>query len=162
MFVLAASNIPWDLDPALLRRLEKRVFVPMPNQETRKRLLTTYLSLHVHELEDEDFNQCAMKTEGFSCADIKLLCKEAAMRPVRSIFKKLESMSEESVSSSSSSSSRAIHSKPEKTILDVKMLLKKNPITRKDLEESLVCTNPSTDTNFSQRYKEWSDSHGAV
>lgn len=151
--------MPWDLDPALLRRLEKRVFVPMPDEETRKSLLTTYLSLHVHQLEDDDFNQCASRTEGFSCADIKLLCKEAAMKPVRSIFKILESMDEESLSSSSSHS---IPSKSGRTTLDVNTLLKKNPITRTDLVESLACTKPSTDANLSKRYRDWSDSHGAI
>mmetsp|Transcript_6885 Transcript_6885/g.10477 ORF Transcript_6885/g.10477 Transcript_6885/m.10477 type:complete len:316 (+) Transcript_6885:363-1310(+) len=156
VFVLAASNMPWDLHPALLRRLEKRVFVPMPDRETRKRLLTTYLSLHAHQLEEKDFDHCALKTEGFSCADIKLLCKEAAMRPIRSIFKMLESIREESLSS------RSMSNKSEKTILDVDRLMKKNPITTMDLMESLECTKPSTDTNLSTRYEEWSDSHGAM
>ena len=155
VFVLAASNMPWDLDPALLRRLEKRILVPMPNEETRKRLLKRYLSLHVYQLEEADFDHCAFSTEGYNGADIKLLCKEAAMRPVRSIFKKLDQIN-------TKESKVSVGTRCERSTIDVKSLLRKNPITSVDLAKSLENTKPSTDPQLSKKYEEWSKSHGAT
>lgn len=43
VFLLAASNLPWDLDAAMLRRLEKRIMVQLPNLAARKQLLATLL-----------------------------------------------------------------------------------------------------------------------
>tara|TARA_B110000305_G_C19404680_1_gene622043 strand:+ start:451 stop:624 length:174 start_codon:yes stop_codon:yes gene_type:complete len=40
---LAASNLPWELDMALLRRLEKRILVPLPSAEAREAMVRYHL-----------------------------------------------------------------------------------------------------------------------
>ena len=87
LFVLAATNLPAELDFALLRRLEKRVYIALPDQSSRRQML----QMHLGDLaKGVDFDAYAAKTEGYSGADIRLLCKEAAMRPLRKLIHKLE------------------------------------------------------------------------
>uniref|UniRef100_A0A8C1VF90 Katanin p60 ATPase-containing subunit A-like 2 n=1 Tax=Cyprinus carpio TaxID=7962 RepID=A0A8C1VF90_CYPCA len=95
VFVLAASNLPWELDHAMLRRLEKRILVGLPSAPARQAMISHWLPPVSNtggvELRTElDYDSLAQKTVGYSGSDIRLVCKEAAMRPVRKIFDALE------------------------------------------------------------------------
>jgi len=63
VFVMAASNLPWDLDAALLRRLEKRVLVPLPGRLARLQMLEAHLKSQPCA-EDLDLERAAEGTEG--------------------------------------------------------------------------------------------------
>ncbi|KAL0963279.1 hypothetical protein UPYG_G00352110 [Umbra pygmaea] len=96
VFVLAASNLPWELDHAMLRRLEKRILVGLPSGAARQAMIFHWLPplscTEGVELRTElAYDTLAQETEGYSGSDIRLVCKEAAMRPVRKIFDVLES-----------------------------------------------------------------------
>ena len=49
--VLAATNFPWDIDEALRRRLEKRIYIPLPTLEGREALLKVNILLHFFSLD---------------------------------------------------------------------------------------------------------------
>ena len=76
VFVMAATNFPWDLDEALLRRFQKRVYIPLPDAEGREAIL----KMHIGEMMDSNFNLplFVKKLDGYSCADIANLCKDVA------------------------------------------------------------------------------------
>ncbi|XP_050977904.1 katanin p60 ATPase-containing subunit A-like 2 isoform X1 [Labeo rohita] len=99
VFVLAASNLPWELDHAMLRRLEKRILVGLPSAPARQAMISHWLPPVSNtggvELRTElDYESLAQGTGGYSGSDIRLVCKEAAMRPVRKIFDALENHTE--------------------------------------------------------------------
>ncbi|MCD7449583.1 hypothetical protein HAX54_000648 [Datura stramonium] len=85
ILVLAATNRPFDLDEAIIRRFERRIMVGLPSVENRQMILKTLLA---KERVDDglDFKELATMTEGYSGSDLKNLCTTAAYRPVRELI----------------------------------------------------------------------------
>ncbi|KAG7300101.1 hypothetical protein JYU34_015640 [Plutella xylostella] len=86
VLLLANSNMPWEIDPAMLRRLEKRIYIPLPDANTRAQLFETFLTSKSIELPKLNYQDLARRTEGYSGSDIKLVCKEALMANVRKML----------------------------------------------------------------------------
>ncbi|KAL9263234.1 Outer mitochondrial transmembrane helix translocase-like protein [Drosera capensis] len=84
ILVLAATNRPFDLDEAIIRRFERRIMVGLPSVENREMILKTLLSKE--KTENLDFHVLATMTEGYSGSDLKNLCITAAYRPVRELI----------------------------------------------------------------------------
>ena len=81
--VVAATNLPQELDDAALRRFTKRVYVRMPDVETRTKLISNLLSKQGSPLSEEEISQVVALTEGYTCSDISNLARDAALAPVR-------------------------------------------------------------------------------
>uniref|UniRef100_A0A803MKW0 AAA+ ATPase domain-containing protein n=1 Tax=Chenopodium quinoa TaxID=63459 RepID=A0A803MKW0_CHEQI len=86
ILVLAATNRPFDLDEAIIRRFERRIMVGLPSIENREKILTTLLSKE--KAENLDFHELATMTEGYTGSDLKNLCITAAYRPVRELIQR--------------------------------------------------------------------------
>uniref|UniRef100_A0A0E0GTE1 AAA+ ATPase domain-containing protein n=1 Tax=Oryza nivara TaxID=4536 RepID=A0A0E0GTE1_ORYNI len=87
ILVLAATNRPFDLDEAIIRRFERRIMVGLPTLDSRELILRTLLSKE-KVAEDIDYKELATMTEGYSGSDLKNLCVTAAYRPVRELLKR--------------------------------------------------------------------------
>lgn len=85
VLVLGATNRPFDLDEAVLRRFTARVSVGLPGKKARKDILDVILAGQALD-EGVDIEAVADRCEGFSGADLKQLCMAAAMRPVRELL----------------------------------------------------------------------------
>jgi transitional endoplasmic reticulum ATPase len=79
---MGATNVPWQLDPAVLRpgRFDEKVYVPLPDESARRKLLDIYLSKRPLA-GDVDLAGLASRLEGFSGADIKYICDRSATIP---------------------------------------------------------------------------------
>jgi vacuolar protein-sorting-associated protein 4 len=83
VLVLGATNIPWDLDAAIRRRFEKRVYIPLPEAEARTTMVKIHLGDTPNDLSEDDFAKIGELTTGASGSDIKILVKEALMQPLK-------------------------------------------------------------------------------
>jgi vacuolar protein-sorting-associated protein 4 len=85
VLILAATNMPWALDPAIRRRFEKRIYIPLPTEGARQAMFKIHLGKTPHNLSPEDFRELAQKSEGYSGSDIGIVVREAIMEPVRMV-----------------------------------------------------------------------------
>ncbi len=90
--VIAATNRPDILDPALIRpgRFDRLIYVPAPNTESRLEILKIYTKTMPLDKEI-DFTYIQKNTKGYSGADLKAVCREASMNAMRK-QKKIVSM----------------------------------------------------------------------
>ncbi|KAK9880216.1 hypothetical protein WA026_010090 [Henosepilachna vigintioctopunctata] len=85
LLLIAATNRPQELDEAARRRFVKRLYIPLPEFEARLELLKKLTAGEKHSLTEENYERIANLSQGYSGADIRSLCSEASMGPVRSI-----------------------------------------------------------------------------
>ncbi|CAI5484726.1 unnamed protein product [Closterium sp. Yama58-4] len=83
--VIGATNRPQELDEAVLRRLVKRIFIPLPDAAARTALLRHLTQGRDFSLSDADVQRIVSLTQGYSASDLKALCQEAAMGPIREL-----------------------------------------------------------------------------
>lgn len=91
VIVIAATNIPDALDPALRRpgRFDREISLPIPDRNGRKEILEIH-SRGMPLAQDVDLNQLAGTTHGFVGADLQALCREAAMICLRRIMPEID------------------------------------------------------------------------
>ncbi|XP_046400888.1 katanin p60 ATPase-containing subunit A-like 2 isoform X2 [Ischnura elegans] len=144
IFFMATSNMPWEIDSAMLRRIEKRVLVNLPSSSERRQLFEYFLPPSMRKewsgptvFCQLDYSELAQASEGYSGSDIKLVCKETLMEKMRDIFADLEL-------------------RGNAKLKDVSM----KKITTKDVMTALVKTKPSV-ASESIKYNKWKDDFGS-
>lgn len=131
---------------ALLRRLEKRVLVALPDAAGRQEMIEKHLSSRCDP--SLDFQDIARRTEGFSGSDLKLLSKEIAMKPVRRLMRRLEEL--EGAGQAIPLSQGAIQAE-----------IDADPVGMQDVDEALSATRPSAQ-KYTEKYERWQRDYGAV
>ncbi|KAL4743643.1 P-loop containing nucleoside triphosphate hydrolase protein [Aspergillus similis] len=132
VLVLAATNMPWDIDEAARRRFVRRQYIPLPEHHVREQQLRRLLSHQVHDLNDEDIEVLVHVTEGFSGSDITALAKDAAMGPLRNLGEAL------------------LHTPMDQI----------RPICFADFEASLLSIRPSVSKEGLRAYEDWARQFG--
>uniref|UniRef100_A0A1B6JUQ1 Katanin p60 ATPase-containing subunit A1 n=2 Tax=Homalodisca TaxID=139475 RepID=A0A1B6JUQ1_9HEMI len=139
VMVLAATNFPWDIDEALRRRLEKRIYIPLPNGLGREALLK--INLREVKLEPNvNLKDIAAKLKGYSGADITNVCRDASMMSMR---RKIAGL------------------RPDQ----IKQLAKEEldlPVSVQDFSEAISKCNKSVSKEDLDKYEKWMSEFGST
>jgi vacuolar protein-sorting-associated protein 4 len=129
--LIGATNLPWELDFALRSRFEKKIHVPLPGREARAKIF----EVHMEDVEVSptiEYDELADLTEGYSGRDISVVCREAAMEPIRDL-------------------QRTGRMDDEQEILDIR------PVSRDDFLHAIENIRPATPPEDVKRYIDWAE-----
>ncbi|CAE7656418.1 katnal1 [Symbiodinium microadriaticum] len=147
VIVLAATNCPWDLDEALRRRLEKRIYIPLPQMEGRKELFR--INMAAVEIDDDvDLDELAEKSSGYHGADVANVCRDASMMSVRRIMEvaRKQGLNREEMQAMLKQHNDALHT----------------AVSREDFLTALSKVNKSVSDNDLKRFSDWMAEFGSA
>jgi katanin p60 ATPase-containing subunit A1 len=76
VLTIAATNLPWLIDKAMLSRFEKKVYIPLPDEAARRAILAIQIERNGYQT-TLDLNELTRRAAGYSGREIERLCKEA-------------------------------------------------------------------------------------
>ncbi len=133
VLAIGATNRPNELDDAARRRFVKRLYIPLPEEADRIILLNTLLTKNKHALSSREVTKISIETKGFSGADLKALCTDAALGPIRELGSKALEVDAKDVP----------------------------PISYRHFKRALRGMNPSVAKSDLDLYKEWNATYGS-
>jgi len=139
VMVLAATNYPWDIDEALRRRLEKRIYIPLPCSPSRAALLKINLK-EVKLADDVNLDEVAEQLGNYSGADITNVCRDTAMMSMR---RAIDGLSPEEI----------------RNLPKDKLNL---PVSKEDFMAAIKKINRSVSDDDLEKHKKWSDEFGST
>lgn len=139
VMVLAATNYPWDIDEALRRRLEKRIYIPLPTQSGREALLNISLR-EVEKCASLNTPLIAKSLDGYSGSDITNVCRDACMMAMR---RRISGLSSDEIKNLS------------KEELEL-------PVTLNDFNDAIKRVNKSVSAEDLRRYEKWMREFGSL
>ncbi|CAH1789888.1 unnamed protein product [Owenia fusiformis] len=85
IFLLCATNCPWELDSAFLRRFQKRIYIPLPDRAARISLMKIHTKDNDVPLSPDEWLTLGDATEGYSGSDLATLTLDAMFQPIRDL-----------------------------------------------------------------------------
>jgi SpoVK/Ycf46/Vps4 family AAA+-type ATPase len=134
VYVIGATNKPWDLDWAFIRRFQKRILVPLADHATRLSMLKLYSS-NLQVDTDVDLQELARLSEGFSGSDIRDVCQSAQLKLIGEFFDSGKAMDKEA---------------------------KPRALTMADFRQILEERKPSVSLDMLSMYNRWFDAFKAL
>ncbi|MCL1970144.1 MAG: AAA family ATPase [Candidatus Bathyarchaeota archaeon] len=134
IYVIGATNKPWDLDWAFIRRFQKRVLVPLPDSATRLNMLKHYSS-NLTISSNVDLPELARLVEGFSGSDIRDVCQSAQLSLIGEFFESGKATDKEA---------------------------KPRPLTMADFRQILEERKPSVSLDMLTQYNRWFEAFKAL
>ena len=128
--MIGATNRPFDLDEAALRRLTKRIYIGLPDAGAREGQIQKLLSSVTTKISKKEMSQIVLATNGYSSADLTALVKEVAMCPLREI--------------------------PPSSIVNMNSK-DLRPVNKKDFIESIKVMPPSVSQASINEYVQWNE-----
>jgi len=143
-------------------RFEKRIYIPLPGPEARRRMFEIHVGNTPCELTPKDYKTLADGTEGYSGSDISIVVRDALMQPVRKVisathFKRVKVDGADKWTPCSPGDPDAV----EKTWSDIESdELLEPPLRVADFLKSLDSTRPTVTQADIQKHDEWTKESG--
>lgn len=130
--IVAATNLPQNLDEAVLRRFPKRIMLPPPDAKSRQQIIEHSLKQVKHKISTRELTELGIATEGYSGSDLTQMVKEAALAPLREL-----------------------------STAEVNKLKSFRPITFNDFRQAVIIIRPSTSSDAMKELDDWTLKYGA-